>query len=91
MPTALSPAAMCTAFSPTIGSAATGWNWLGAGSALLRYEHEVETVLDALAEHLERHLDCDGLLATAREPRLTNRSMSAIAATTAACTRHAVR
>ena len=44
----------------------------GAGSALLRYEHEVETVLDALAEHLERHLDCDGLLATAREPRLTN-------------------
>ena len=44
----------------------------GAGSALLRYEHEVEAVVDALAKHLEQHLDCDGLLATAREPRLNN-------------------
>jgi adenosylcobyric acid synthase len=47
---------------------------VGAGGARLRYEHEVEAVLDALAAHLERHLDCDGLLATAREPRLTNKA-----------------
>jgi adenosylcobyric acid synthase len=44
----------------------------GAGSARLHYEYEVDAVLDALAKHLEQHLDCDGLLAMAREPRLTN-------------------
>ncbi len=34
--------------------------------ASLAYEHLVETTLDALAAHLERHLDLDALLALAR-------------------------
>jgi adenosylcobyric acid synthase len=33
----------------------------------LAYEAEVERTLDALADHLERHLDLDRLLAAARE------------------------
>jgi adenosylcobyric acid synthase len=32
----------------------------------LAYETEVENTLDALARHLEAHLDLDGLLAAAR-------------------------
>ena len=32
----------------------------------LAYEAQVEATLDALAEHLEAHLDLDGLLAAAR-------------------------
>ena len=32
----------------------------------LAYEAQVESTLDALAEHLETHLDLDGLLAAAR-------------------------
>jgi len=43
---------------------------LGAASSDLEYEPMVEHTLDALAEHLERHLDLDVLLATARPPRL---------------------
>jgi adenosylcobyric acid synthase len=42
--------------------------WLasfGAGSGLA-YDETVERTLDALAEHLETHLDCDALLKTAR-------------------------
>jgi len=35
---------------------------LGAAGSALRYEHEVEAALDALAEHLERHVDIDRLL-----------------------------
>jgi adenosylcobyric acid synthase len=38
---------------------------LGAESSLA-YETSVEATLDALADHLEAHLDCDGLLAAAR-------------------------
>ncbi|HEY3911472.1 MAG TPA: cobyric acid synthase [Stellaceae bacterium] len=37
------------------------------------YERTVETTLDALADHLERHLDLDALLAAARPPRFTSR------------------
>ena len=32
----------------------------------LAYETEIEATLDALAEHLETHLDLDALLAAAR-------------------------
>jgi adenosylcobyric acid synthase len=38
---------------------------LGAASQV-EYETTVEHTLDALADHLEKHLDCDGLLAAAR-------------------------
>ena len=38
---------------------------LGAAVSDLRYEHEVETALDALADHLERHVDIGRLLAIA--------------------------
>ena len=41
-------------------------NWIGAAGSGLDYEREVEGTLDALAEHLERHLDVPGLLAMAR-------------------------
>ncbi|TXM63657.1 cobyric acid synthase [Methylobacterium sp. WL120] len=39
---------------------------LGAGSDGASYEAGIERVLDALALHLERHVDCDRLLALAR-------------------------
>ena len=39
---------------------------LGAPSSTLRYEAEVEGVLDRLADHLARHLDLDALLRLAR-------------------------
>ncbi|VDC21194.1 Cobyric acid synthase [Pseudogemmobacter humi] len=43
--------------------------WLGdfgAGNSVLRYDARVEQILDRLADHMETHLDCDGLLALAR-------------------------
>jgi len=43
---------------------------LGAPSDGIAYEARVEATLDALADHLERHLDLDGLLAAAHPPRL---------------------
>ena len=42
---------------------------LGAGHSAVRYEDVVDSTLDALAAHLDRHLDCDALLETARAPR----------------------
>jgi adenosylcobyric acid synthase len=43
-------------------------NFLGTAAAgsTLAYEHEIEATLDALAAHLERHLDLDALLALTR-------------------------
>lgn len=35
---------------------------LGAAPGLTRYEEGIEAVLDRFADHLEAHLDCDGLL-----------------------------
>ncbi|WP_072391808.1 cobyric acid synthase [Hyphomicrobium sp. CS1GBMeth3] len=40
---------------------------LEAQASALRYEAEVDAVLDALAGHLEAHVDCDRILALARE------------------------
>lgn len=40
--------------------------FLGLGASKLGYEAHVEAVLDALAAHLERHLDLDALLRMAR-------------------------
>jgi adenosylcobyric acid synthase len=48
--------------------------WLarvGATTSPFRYDAEIDTTLDLLADHLERHVDCDGLLALARVPTLT--------------------
>ena len=39
---------------------------LGGSGSDLRYEQEVEVVLDGLADHLGRHLDLDRLLSLAR-------------------------
>jgi adenosylcobyric acid synthase len=44
---------------------------LGAVTGGFEYEPMLETVLDNLADHLERHLDVAALLAAARPPRLT--------------------
>ncbi len=49
-------------------------HWLrriGATASSLDYQAEVETTLDQLADHLEKHVDCERLLALARTPRLT--------------------
>ncbi|MGV1872451.1 cobyric acid synthase [Agrobacterium rosae] len=39
---------------------------LGAERSALNYEEQVDAVLDGLADHMERHLDLDALLAIAR-------------------------
>ena len=39
---------------------------LGAEASMLSYDETVETTLDALADHIESHLDMDGILAAAR-------------------------
>jgi adenosylcobyric acid synthase len=41
---------------------------IGAAASTLDYEAGIDATLDQLAEHLERHLDCDALLALARAP-----------------------
>jgi len=38
---------------------------LGGAPALQNYDESVETTLDALADHLETHVDVEGLLAQA--------------------------
>jgi adenosylcobyric acid synthase len=44
-----------------------GWlEWLGGQAAGIGYEQEIERVLDALAEHLARHINLDRLLSLAR-------------------------
>ena len=69
-------------------------DWLqriGAQASAVRYEDEVEATLDALAAHMERHIDCDALLrycARVADQRLSARARSA---TAPACTRHAAR
>jgi adenosylcobyric acid synthase len=44
---------------------------LGAPASGLDYEADVDATLDLLADHIEKHIDCDRLLALARPPRLT--------------------
>ena len=39
---------------------------LGAAPGLVSYDDTVEATLEALADHMERHVDCAGLLALAR-------------------------
>jgi adenosylcobyric acid synthase len=48
-------------------------HWLqriGGQASTFAYESDVDATLDLLADHLEKHIDCDRLLALAREPRL---------------------
>ncbi len=48
-------------------------HWLrriGAQASAFAYESQVDATLDLLADHLEKHVDCDRLLALAREPRI---------------------
>jgi adenosylcobyric acid synthase len=40
--------------------------WLDRGSSSLRYEEEVDRVLNALAEHLARHIDLERLISLAK-------------------------
>jgi adenosylcobyric acid synthase len=47
---------------------------LGASTSGLDYEADVEATLDLLADHIEKHIDCDRLLALARPPLLTRRT-----------------
>ena len=44
---------------------------LGVQGSGLDYEADVDATLDLLADHIEKYLDCDRLLALAREPKLT--------------------
>ena len=43
-------------------------DWIGAQSSDYAYEQDVETTLDALADHLEACIDCDLLLSLAAKP-----------------------
>ena len=43
---------------------------LGVQGSALDYEADVDATLDRLADHIEKHLDCDRLYELAREPRL---------------------
>jgi adenosylcobyric acid synthase len=48
-------------------------HWLqriGAQTSGLDYEADVDATLDLLADHIEKHLDCDRLLQLARAPKL---------------------
>ena len=48
-------------------------HWLeriGGQASAYTYEADVDATLDLLADHLEKHIDCDRLLDLAREPRL---------------------
>jgi adenosylcobyric acid synthase len=48
-------------------------HWLkliGGQAAGFDYEADVDATLDLLADHLEKHVDCDRLLALAREPKV---------------------
>jgi len=48
-------------------------HWLkliGGRAAGFDYDADVDTTLDLLADHLEKHVDCDRLLALAREPKV---------------------
>ena len=44
---------------------------LGGDASALNYEADVDATLDALAGHLERHLDCNAILALAAVPSFT--------------------
>jgi adenosylcobyric acid synthase len=40
---------------------------LGSEASSFDYESDVDATLDLLADHIEKHIDCDRLLALAKE------------------------
>jgi adenosylcobyric acid synthase len=50
---------------------------IGVRGSALDYEADVDATLDRLADHIEKYLDCDRLLALAREPNLKTSSSAA--------------
>ena len=66
-PMAAWQAATSTACWPTTGSGSTGCSSSADSAAGFDYEADVDTTLDLLADHLEKHVDCDRLLALARD------------------------
>ena len=67
-PTAACPAPTSTACSLTTPSAPAGLSASAPRRLNSTIESDVEATLDALADHLEAHIDCDRLLALARVP-----------------------
>ncbi len=57
---------ICMAFSTVRPSAAHFLALFGASSDGVEQAARVDAALDALAEHIARHIDCDTLLALAR-------------------------
>ena len=45
---------------------------VGAGAPVISYRQDYESTLDGLAEHLERHLDCNAIFNIARPSRVPN-------------------
>jgi adenosylcobyric acid synthase len=43
---------------------------IGARASTFAYEAAIDTTLDRLADHIEKHVDCDLLLELARAPKL---------------------
>ena len=70
-PTDASAAATSTGCSPTTRSAAPGWRASAPARAVELRRRWWSRRSTSSPQHLERHLDCDALLATARAPRLT--------------------
>ena len=62
-----SPAATSMACWPTIASGGTGWRRSARQASGFDYEADVDATLDLLADHIEKHIDCDRLLALAKE------------------------
>ena len=54
------------AFSPMTPSAARGSNGSAARRRATAYDADIQSTLDALAAHLEAHIDVDRLLRLAR-------------------------
>ena len=65
---AASPVATFTGSFPTTASATIGCGVSRVSLPDLVYEADVEETLDRLADHIERHIDCDRLFELARVP-----------------------
>jgi len=63
----------CMACSPAMPFAGRGWP-ISASASSLAYESRIEAALDALADHLEAHLDIEQILKIARSRQATSAS-----------------
>ena len=65
---------------------------LGARASSLDYEAEIEATLDLLADHLEKHIDCESLAGAGAPAQAQPSQLSATRiASTASCTPQAAR